>query len=230
MRSIAIAPEAEFRSTDKGHHFTGYASVFDVLTEPFGKAGLRELVRTSAFQRDLARPNRKTLVVDHDDRRLLASTTSGHLTLAPDSRGLLTEADLPDTATAREVRELHERGETSGMSFEFSPNKGGAPIVDGVRELRDVRLFHVSILQGLTPAYPATTAEIRSLALAVEAEAEDVAAVIEALTEQRRLDVNEWSLMERLLIAVHPEQAEIRAAVPLLTPNLDAARALIGAR
>lgn len=233
MRAVAVNIESEFRSTPTGHHFTGYAAAFDSPSAPMGRSGLIEVVRPTAFARTLGVPARKTFVVDHDERRLLASTSSGHLNLTTDTRGLLTDAELPDTQAARDARELHERGETSGMSFEFTPSRGGAVTSDDgkLRELRDVRLFHVTILQGLNPAYPATTAEIRSLAEAVDADAEDVAAVIDAITEQRRLTPGEWTLAERLFAAVKPEESAVRSTpAPVSLPNLSAARELLGAR
>lgn len=228
-RAIPVVAETEFRSTAEGHHFTGYAALFDSPSDPF-VGDVIETVASGAFRRTLAAGHRKTFVVDHDESRLLASTT-GHvpLVLAEDSRGLLNEADLPDTSYVRDLRELHDRGELSGMSFEFAKTKTGVEYSsDGKRrKLTDLKLFHTTVLAGLTPRYPGTPAEIRALAEAVDAQPGDVEAVIDGLREQRRLTPAEWNLLDRLLVAVRPEGTDVRAAAPVLTPNLDAARKLL---
>lgn len=228
-RAIPIIAETEFRSTGNTHTFTGYAALFDTASEPFA-GDVIETVGPSAFTRTLAAPTRKTFVIDHDDMRLLASTTGASpLRLSADSRGLLNEAELPDTSYVRDLRELHDRRELSGMSFEFSKTPSGVKFSsDGKRrQLTDVRLHHTTVLVGLTPRYAGTFGEIRALADAIGAEPEDIDTVLDAVREQRRLDDGEWALMDRILAAVRPEQTEVRADIPVLTPTLDAARALL---
>lgn len=230
QRAVPVLAETEFRSTDKGHQFVGYAAVFDTDSEPLGKAGVIESIDPGAFRRALGDPSRKTFVVDHNDERLLASTGSGRLRLASDSKGLLTDADLPDTSYVRDLRELHEQGETSGMSFEFAPRKGGVSwSTDHTRRrLTDVKLFHVTVLTGLSPAYASTSAEIRSLAESVSADPDDVETLIDllpaALREQRRLDDAQLLLLDRLLTVIRPEARDIP------TPRLTAALAWKAAR
>ncbi len=232
-RAIPVQADIEFRSTDTGHHFTGYAALFDTPSAPF-PSGMVETIAPGFFQRALGDPSRKTFVIDHDPFKLLASTTGTEpLKLGADSRGLFTEADLPDTSYVRDLRELHDRGETSGMSFEFSVSANGQQRSKDGKSRRLVgpgKLYHVTILQGLEPRYPGTMAELRSLADAVSAEPEEVEAVIDALREQRRLTTDEWALFDKLTVAIRPEETEVRAATPILTPNLEAARALLSAR
>jgi hypothetical protein len=213
-RAVPVLAETEFRSTGKGHTFTGYAALFDSASEAFSGEVI-ETVAAGAFRRSLIAPSRKTFVVDHDDARLLASTT-GHvpLRLSEDSRGLLNEAELPDTSYVRDLRELHDRGELSGMSFEFAKTKGGVTYGrDGKsRRLTDVKLFHTTVLAGLTPRYPGTMAEIRALAEAVSARPEDVDAIIDALRAQRRLDADEMNLLERVVVQVAPVESRWSSA------------------
>ncbi len=217
--------ESEFRSTDTGHTFTGYAALFDSDSEPLGAGGIVETVDSNAFRRALGDQARKTFVVDHNDEKLLSSTTSGHLRLTADSRGLLTDSDLPDTSYVRDLRELHAAGELPGMSFEFAPRKGGvAWSQDGTRRrLTDVKLFHVTVLTGKTPAYSSTSAEIRALADAVSADPDDIETLVDllpaALRERRQLDAAQLVLLDRLLTIIRPE--------PRRRPNLEAARALM---
>ncbi len=227
QRAVPVQTETEFRSTDKGHQFIGYAAVFDADSNPLGKTGVIESIDPAAFRRALGDASRKTFVVDHNDERLLSSTISGRLRLAADTRGLLTDSELPDTSYVRDLRELHAQGETSGMSFEFAPRKGGVQwSQEGTRRrLTDVKLYHVTVLTGLTPAYAATSAEIRSLADTLSEDPEDLEAFIDALPaavrSQRLLDSAELVLLDRLLSAIRPEQ---RAAI---TPKLDEARQLL---
>lgn len=221
QRAIPVQVETEFRSTDKGHQFIGYAAVFDTDSAPMGSAGVIEQVDPAAFRRALADKGRKTFVVDHNDERLLSSTGSGRLRLAADSKGLLTDSDLPDVSYVRDLRELHEQGETSGMSFEFAPHSGGVKwSKDGTqRRLLSVKLFHVTVLTGKTPAYAETAAEIRSLAEACEADPDAIEILIDllpsALREQRTLEPDQLLLLDRLLSVIRPE-------APIVTLKRDA--------
>ena len=205
-RAIPCSTTLEFRSTPKGHNLTGYAAVFGAESAPLPYI---ETVAPGAFVRSLhAPPNgRQTLVVDHEDDRLLASTRTDRLRLSEDSTGLLVDADLVDTSYARDLRELSDAGELGGMSFEFTATKGSAPFsADGKRRtLREVRLYHVTVLTGKTPAYAETTAAVRSLANRLEVAYDDLGAVLDAVREGRRLDADEWSLLERVVARVAPD-------------------------
>lgn len=213
-RAVPVKAEIEFRSTAKGHLFTGYAAVFDSPSDPFA-GDIVETVGAGAFKRSLAQPTRKTFVIDHDDGRLLASTT-GHtpLRLSEDSRGLLNEAELPDTSYVRDLREMHDRGETAGMSFEFSKTKNGVEYSnDGKRRrLTDVKLFHSTVLVGLTPRYPGTMAEIRSLAEGIKATPLDLDGLFDALREGRSLDDEEMNLLERVVVKIAPAESRWSSA------------------
>lgn len=206
-RAVPIETEIEFRSNGNKHSFTGYSALFDVPSEPFA-GGVREVIEPGAFRRTLAQPTRKTLVIDHEETRLLGSNTANTVHWSEDSKGLLVEApELPDTSYVRDARELHDRGETSGMSFEFSKTAKGVTWSQDRRERRltEVKLFHSTILQGLTPRYAGTTAELRALADTVDADPADIDDLIDAIREQRRLDQASSELLDRLLAAVRPE-------------------------
>jgi hypothetical protein len=212
-RAVPVPAEVELRSTETGHAFRGYAAVFGRDSALIGGRYV-EQVAPGAFSNDLARPNRKTLVRDHDEKLLIASTASGHLRLAEDSTGLLVEAPtLPDTSYVRDLRELYERGEVSGMSFEFSANRGGVSWSDDGkrRVLTSVRLWHVSVLTGLTPAYADTTVEMRAVADAIDADPAEMLLMFDALREGRRLTDDEFALVRRALDAVAPEPPAVRA-------------------
>lgn len=204
-RAIPTTTTLEFRSTPTGHHLTGYAAVFGTDSAPMPYI---ETVESGAFRRSLASPpyGRQTLVVDHDDSQLLASTKTDRLHLTEDSKGLLAEADMVDTSYARDIRELSDAGELGGMSFEFTPAKGGAPFsADGKRRsLREVRLYHVTVLTGKSPAYAQTTAAVRALANGANADYDDVAVLFDAVREGRKLDEDEFDLLERIVTPIVP--------------------------
>jgi HK97 family phage prohead protease len=205
-RAIPVPAKLEVRSDGNEHVFTGYAAVFGAPSLPMPYT---ETVEPGCFARSLVNPpnGRQTFVVDHDDSRLLASTKTDRLNLAEDSTGLLTESRMVDTTYARDLRALAEADELSGMSFEFSATKGGAPFSsDGKRRsLKEVRLYHVTVLTGKTPAYTETTAAVRALANQLEAPYEDLSLLLDAVREGRRLTTDEWNLMGRAAAVVAPD-------------------------
>lgn len=213
-RAIPIPlTDFEIRSTDKGHQFTGYAAVFGAESVPLPYV---ETIAPGAFARSLTSPpsGRQTFVVDHDDTKLLSSTQTGRLRLAEDSTGLLVDSEWPDTTYSRDVRELGEARELGGMSFEFSATAKGAPFSADrkKRTIREAKLYHVAVLTGKTPAYGATTAGFRALAMGIDADFEDVVALFDAVHEGRRLSPDEWNLLGRAVAHVAPDGARWSAA------------------
>ena len=147
--------------TDNGMRFTGYAAVFDSDSEPLP---FIERIVPGAFKRSLKSRNEIKMFVNHNMDMVLASTRAKTLKLTEDSKGLLAEAELPDTTYGRDLSVLMQRGDVNAMSFGFSvPQKGDRWSDDGrTRELLDIRLHEVSIVTGF-PAYQATTASVRTL-------------------------------------------------------------------
>src|SRR3990167_8019158 len=122
-RSLPITSDYEIRAGDDGaRHFTGYAAVFGADSEPLP---FIESIQAGAFTRSLNADRDHTFVMDHDDTKLLASRRAKTLRLTEDTRGLQVEADLPDTSYARDLVELHARGEARSMSFTFRVTRGG---------------------------------------------------------------------------------------------------------
>ncbi len=150
--------EFETRATETTLTFGGYAAVFD--SESHG-----EVVKPGAFNRTIAHGHDVRLLVNHDGVPL-ARTTSGTLTLAVDDHGLRAEAELDRSNPAvQEIASAMSRGDIDQMSFAFAALD--EETVDGVRELREVRLYDVSVVT--YPWYEATSAELNSLDLALTA-------------------------------------------------------------
>lgn len=139
----------EVRETPDGKvGLRGYAAVFNV--EAHG-----ELIRPSAFNRTLAQRDDVRLLVNHDGVAI-ARTKSGTMSLSIDERGLVVDAPELDLSnpTVQELVSAMRRGDIDQMSFAFIAHD--APLVDGVRELRELSLVDVSVVT--YPWYDVTTA------------------------------------------------------------------------
>jgi HK97 family phage prohead protease len=190
-----------------GMSFTGYAAVFNSPSEPLP---FTEVIREGAFKRSLKSRNEIKLFMNHNTDVVLGSTRAGTLKLTEDSRGLLAQADLPDTSAGRDLSVLMKRGDVSSMSFGFSvPPKGDAWSSDGAtRELHQVRLHEVSIVTGF-PAYEATTASVRSLDILAQRTAVDVDALSDAILKLEAgetLDANHADLISEVVQKLRADQ------------------------
>lgn len=148
----------------------GHAIVFNAPSHDLG--GFKEIVAPGALTRTLGDGHNIYCLWSHNNQVPLGSTLGGKLTLTVDDRGLaftldpkrLTPAQL-DAFTDGEMR----------MSFGFSAveqlwhHTEEGP---SIRTLLDIDLFEVSPV--INPAYPDTTAALRSLE-ASKAESEQAA-------------------------------------------------------
>lgn len=146
----------------KGNKLSGYASVYDEPSKPLVIRGVNdgrpfvERVARGAFDASLG--ENIHMLVGHDRRELLATTSSGLLKLASNQRGLHFEVDLPDTQRSRDVRTLVEAGVMRSMSFGFFVRKDSWN--GSERTLNAVDLREISVVAD--PAYPQTTVEART--------------------------------------------------------------------
>jgi len=137
--------------------------------------GFTEQFAPSAFDRVLNRsrndPRGRVDVVglfNHDDNLVLSRTTNNSLGLSKEASGLGWEMrNLPDTQTARDVVSLLRAGLLYGASFGFIVSDKGQHWTEDtkgnpVRTITDADLFDVSVVTW--PAYPASSAGLRSLA------------------------------------------------------------------
>jgi HK97 family phage prohead protease len=205
-------------ASSDGMSFTGYAAVFNSPSEPLP---FTEVIKEGAFKRSLKSRNEIKLFMNHNTDVVLGSTRAGTLKLTEDSRGLLAQAELPDTSAGRDLSVLMKRGDVSSMSFGFSvPPKGDAWSSDGAtRELHQVRLHEVSIVTGF-PAYEATTASVRSLDILATRTAVDVDALSDAITRLEAgetLEANHADLISEVV-------SKLRADVPSQTDLLEIKR------
>jgi hypothetical protein len=153
METRINSAKFEVRETDEGMQFSGYAAVFNSDSEPLP---FIERIAPGAFKGSLRNRNDIKLLWNHDTASVLGSTRAGTLRVTEDARGLFVEADLPNTSTGRDARELIGRGDVDSMSFGFTVARNGDEwSADGsVRTLTKINLHEVSIVA--FPAYTAT--------------------------------------------------------------------------
>lgn len=147
----------EMRAQGDGNTLVGYAAVFDSPSEPLPYT---EYVRRGAFAKTINDGADVRLLVDHEGVPL-ARTRSGTMVLEEDEKGLLVEAELdPNNPDAARVLSAMKRGDLNQMSFAFKTVKDSWSDDRSTRELKEVRLFDVSIVT--FPAYEETVAELRN--------------------------------------------------------------------
>jgi len=158
-RRIRPLADVEVRADGDKLTFSGYAAVFNELSEDLG--GFREQIEPGAFTKTLQEKADVKLLVNHNPDLLLARSASSTLDLAEDQRGLLVTAEMAPTTLGRDLSTLIERGDVDQMSFGFQTVKDewDESTTPPTRTLREVKLFDVSIVA--FPAYPQTSAEVR---------------------------------------------------------------------
>ena len=148
------------KQSDGTVRMAGYAAMWDREADglPF-----REVIKRGAFADSLGRGDDVFLLVNHDTDQLpLARRSAGTLSVAEDDMGLHVTAELdPANPRAAELASALERGDVDKMSFAFRvAADGSTKTEDGVRELRALDLYEVSVVTW--PAYNATSVGLRS--------------------------------------------------------------------
>lgn len=147
----------ELRAAPDGKTLVGYAAVFDSPSEPLPWT---EFVRRGAFTKTIKDGADVRLLIDHEGVPL-ARTKSGTLSLSEDEIGLRIEAMLDENnPDAAKVMSALRRGDLSQMSFAFQTVKDSWSDDKRTRELKEVRLYDVSVVT--YPAYEETVAELRN--------------------------------------------------------------------
>jgi len=207
--------------TGNGMTFTGYAAVFNSDSEPLP---FIERIMPGAFKKSLKGRNTIKMYMNHDSSMLLASTRSKTLRLEEDSKGLLVNADLPETSVGKDLSILMKRGDVDSMSFGFSVASGGDKWSDDgmTRELRQVRLHEVSVVTGF-PAYKATSASVRSLDILAErtgVDADKLAEAITILESGETLSDESADLLSSAVSKLRAEPTQVPASILILQKKL----------
>jgi len=156
-----IVRDLEIRQEGDGMTLRGYAAVFNSPSQPLP---FTETIAPGAFRDSLNSRNDVKLLWNHDTGTVLGSTRAGTLKLMEDGKGLLVEANLPDTQAGRDAATLIKRGDVNAFSFGFRVATNGDewPSADQ-RILKRVNVHEVSLVA--FPAYTATegTASVRAM-------------------------------------------------------------------
>ena len=190
--------EITLRAEGDGMTFSGYAAVFNSRSDDLG--GFTETIRPGAFDKSLSQKRAIRMFWNHNTDIPLGSTKA-NLALAVDDRGLLASAKLPDTTAGRDMALLVRDGIVDSMSFGFQTVRDSWSEDLTQRELVEARLFEVSPVTGW-PAYPKTTASVRELAEAIDAEPDALAEAFAVLREQNaKLSPEQATLLTSLINA-----------------------------
>ncbi len=162
-REVRTLGQIERRAPVEGQprQIVGYAAVFNSDAR-IGDYFI-ERIAPGAFAAAIARDDVRCLF-NHSDNLVLGRTASGTLRLSEDEKGLRYEVDTPDTAWARDLVTLIDRGDVSQSSFAFRATRqewddtGELP----VRTILEVELLDVSPVT--YPAYDDTQVGVRCLA------------------------------------------------------------------
>jgi uncharacterized protein len=154
--------DLEIRAEGDGMTLRGYAAVFNSPSQPLP---FIETIERGAFADSLKSRNDVKLLWNHDTGIVLGSTRAGTLRLMEDERGLLVEADLPDTQAGRDASVSIQRGDVTAFSFGFRIPAGGDVWRSATeRVLKRVNVHEVSVGVAF-PAYTGTdgTATVRAM-------------------------------------------------------------------
>ena len=158
--------EIELRQSEEDglHKLSGYAAVFNKRSENLG--GFVEVLRPGAFRKVLESEPDVKFLFNHDPSALLARTKNGTLRLEENTVGLKFEAELADTTTARDVRQLIDRGDIDQCSFAFAVAKDGDKFTEQKEGLYLREIFEIGKFADVSavtyPAYTQTSVSVRS--------------------------------------------------------------------
>ena len=157
-RRCLPASEVRLDGTESAPKITGYAAVFNTWTDIGG--WFRESIRPGAFAKTI-KENDVRALMNHDENFVLGRNKAGTLKLREDQKGLSVEIDPVPATWADDLLKSMRRGDVNQMSFGFTVNKSEVDYEKDERVLVDVTLFDVSVVT--FPAYPTTSAQVRSL-------------------------------------------------------------------
>lgn len=166
----------ELEISDDGRSYSGYGVVFNSDSVPMmiwdEKRGVVEVVEQ--ITADSLRDTDISDVIsayNHDFSKIMGRTSAGTLELKQDSNGVFYRFEVPNTSYGNDLIESTKRGDVQGSSFVFSMDweegysieeRSDGKLIAKPKKIN--RMYEIGPV--VMPAYPETTAQSRSNALA----------------------------------------------------------------
>lgn len=181
--------------------------------------GFYEVLDPNVFKKTLQENKSIRVLVEHDDRLLIARSDNGSLRITNTPDALEADFDIPETTVGNDLLVEIKSGLILGASFGFIVMKDDYKFVDGdeVRTVYEAKLLELSCVRSI-PAYSGTSVSVRSLSSffdgkelseddqkSVQAEIEKLQSLLPKQEEERKepdpdeAKMNE--LLERLAVA-----------------------------
>ena len=138
--------------------------------------GFYEILDPNVFKKTLQENNSIRVLVEHDDRLLIARSDNGSLRITNTPDALEADFDIPETTVGNDLLVEIKSGLILGASFGFIVVRDDYKFVDGdeVRTIYEAKLLELSCVRSI-PAYSGTTVSVRSLSSAFEGKEVDEA-------------------------------------------------------
>ena len=167
-KRFVCSPEIRInRESDDSPVIEGYAAVFNEWTSIGGF--FDERIARGAFKKTINESDIRALM-NHDPNYILGRNKADPSTLAlkEDRKGLFTVINPPGTQWANDLLVSMDRGDINQMSFAFDVIKESWDNEENKRTIQEVKLYDVSVVT--YPAYPTTSAYLRSMLFIPESE------------------------------------------------------------
>jgi HK97 family phage prohead protease len=128
---------AEFKASEDGWSFTGYASTYGGEPDSYG-----DVIKAGAFDASLKSNPNPPLLWAHSMGHPIGTVR----TLTSNRRGLIGTWDIVDTTMGTDAYKLLKRGAVKGLSIGFYPKDSEDDPKTGIRTLTDIELIEVSLV------------------------------------------------------------------------------------
>ena len=148
---------------DNSVRITGYVNAVERESRPVAtpRGMVNELVESGVFNRALEAGSDIPMTVDHIPSRTVARTSDGTLHLKEDNIGLWAEAVVTEERVVKAARDGKLKGWSFGMRSVQDAVEERAEKLP-LRRIKGMVLDHVTLVLDKTPAYSATSVELRA--------------------------------------------------------------------
>nr|WP_273123926.1 HK97 family phage prohead protease [Bacillus weihaiensis] len=202
---------------------SGYVNKTEQLSEVLGVSKrFKEKVSKGAFDRAIKNTTKDIdFLVEHDSKKILASTRNGSLQLREDGQGLFMSATIVPTSWGKDAYEMINSGIFKNMSFGFRTIKDTWKQVESnlyERTIEELELFEVSVVKN--PAYSQSTIAARSIEIVndpeihIQNEFEERDLPLDIRASRLKLDIGKQEESVRraeLMLKLSPESSSFRS-------------------